>query len=209
MIKLEQLFEHLESEDELYDYDAEKYILNGEELYKIPGFTVRCYPGSTAEEYAKKYGFNLKYICDEHTEETIPAVLPTCTQTGLTEGVKCAECDEILISPEIVPASGHDYKAVVTAPTCTQPGFTSYVCACSDSYEDDITEPVGHKDADNNKRCDNCNEQLSTEDNDNAQNTCSHMCHQSGFMGFIWKIVNFFGKLFGTNPVCECGAAHY
>ncbi len=39
--------------------------------------------------------------------------------------------------------------------------------------------------------------------------TCNHMCHQSGFMGFIWKIVQFFWKLFKMNPKCECGAAHY
>ncbi|MBQ3137238.1 MAG: leucine-rich repeat domain-containing protein [Clostridia bacterium] len=38
---------------------------------------------------------------------------------------------------------------------------------------------------------------------------CSHLCHKSGFMGFIWKIINFFSKLFKTNPVCACGAAHY
>ena len=38
---------------------------------------------------------------------------------------------------------------------------------------------------------------------------CNHMCHKQGFMGFIWKIVKFFSKLFGTNPTCECGVAHY
>lgn len=40
-------------------------------------------------------------------------------------------------------------------------------------------------------------------------NTCSHICHKSGFLGFIWKVINFFQKLFGISPVCECGAAHY
>jgi chromosome segregation ATPase len=43
----------------------------------------------------------------------------------------------------------------------------------------------------------------------NAVADCDHMCHQSGIMGFFWKIVNFFSKLFGSNPVCECGIAHY
>ena len=38
---------------------------------------------------------------------------------------------------------------------------------------------------------------------------CEHMCHKQGFMSFIWKIVNFFQKLFKMNPVCECGVAHY
>ena len=42
-----------------------------------------------------------------------------------------------------------------------------------------------------------------------ADGDCDHLCHKSGFMGFIWKIVQFFWKLFKMNPVCECGAAHY
>ncbi|MBR5826256.1 MAG: hypothetical protein IKY78_04125, partial [Clostridia bacterium] len=42
-----------------------------------------------------------------------------------------------------------------------------------------------------------------------TDSTCDHLCHKDGFMGFIWKIVKFFWKLFKMNPVCECGAAHY
>lgn len=42
-----------------------------------------------------------------------------------------------------------------------------------------------------------------------AAPTCDHLCHKSGFVGVIWKIVRFFWKLFNMNPVCECGAAHY
>ena len=38
---------------------------------------------------------------------------------------------------------------------------------------------------------------------------CDCNCHKSGFVGFIWKIVRFFSKLFGTNKVCACGKAHY
>ncbi len=54
------------------------------------------------------------YVADEtaalgHTEEIIPAVEATCTETGLTEGVKCAVCGEILVAQEVVPALGHDF----------------------------------------------------------------------------------------------------
>ena len=38
---------------------------------------------------------------------------------------------------------------------------------------------------------------------------CDHLCHKTGFLGFIWKIIQFFSKLFKANPVCSCGAAHY
>ena len=42
-----------------------------------------------------------------------------------------------------------------------------------------------------------------------ANSTCDHLCHKSGFIGFIWKIVQLFSKLFKINPTCECGVAHY
>ncbi len=42
-----------------------------------------------------------------------------------------------------------------------------------------------------------------------TDDTCDHLCHKSGFIGFIWKIVRFFWKLFRMNPTCSCGAAHY
>ena len=45
-----------------------------------------------------------------HTEEVIPAVEATCTETGLTEGVKCSVCGEILVAQEVVPALGHDWQ---------------------------------------------------------------------------------------------------
>ena len=43
-----------------------------------------------------------------HTPEVIPAVAPTCTTDGRTEGSRCAVCGVILTAPETVPA-GHRY----------------------------------------------------------------------------------------------------
>ncbi len=41
-----------------------------------------------------------------HTEVTIPAVAPTATAAGLTEGKKCSVCGEILVAQQVVPATG-------------------------------------------------------------------------------------------------------
>ena len=41
-------------------------------------------------------------------------------------------------------AHEHSYEAVVTAPTCTEGGYTTYTCACGDSYVADETEALGH-----------------------------------------------------------------
>ena len=39
----------------------------------------------------------------------------------------------------------HDYKAVVTEPTCTEQGYTTYTCTkCNDSYVDNYTNALGH-----------------------------------------------------------------
>ena len=61
----------------------------------------------------------------EHTEETIPGKAATCTETGLTDGVKCSVCGTVLVAQQEIPATGH---TVVTdegkAPTCTETGLT-------------------------------------------------------------------------------------
>ncbi|MBE6941942.1 MAG: hypothetical protein E7455_06670 [Ruminococcaceae bacterium] len=41
-------------------------------------------------------------------------------------------------------ALGHSYNAVVTAPTCTEDGYTTYTCACGDSYTADVVAATGH-----------------------------------------------------------------
>ena len=50
-----------------------------------------------------------------HTEVIIEGKAPTCTEAGLTEGVKCAECGEILVAQEEIPALGHDWKGTSCA----------------------------------------------------------------------------------------------
>ena len=41
-------------------------------------------------------------------------------------------------------ADGHDYEAVVTDPTCTEAGYTTYTCTCGHSYVGDEVEATGH-----------------------------------------------------------------
>lgn len=38
----------------------------------------------------------------------------------------------------------HTYQTSVTAPTCTEQGYTTYTCACGDSYVDDYVAATGH-----------------------------------------------------------------
>ena len=38
----------------------------------------------------------------------------------------------------------HSHKAVVTPPTCTVQGYTTYTCSCGDTYIDDYVAKAGH-----------------------------------------------------------------
>lgn len=46
-----------------------------------------------------------------HTPVTIAAVASTCTTIGYTSGEKCAECNELLIEPQPIPALEHQWTA--------------------------------------------------------------------------------------------------
>ena len=46
---------------------------------------------------------------------------------------------------DAAPTHSHTYDAVITAPTCTQQGYTTHTCAeCGDTYKTDIVEAKGH-----------------------------------------------------------------
>ncbi len=60
-----------------------------------------------------------------HTEEVLAGKTATCTEVGLTEGKKCAECGEILTAQTEIPALGHKEEVLVgKAATCTEKGLT-------------------------------------------------------------------------------------
>ena len=87
-----------------------------------------------AQEVADALGHDM--IVDE-------AVAPDCVNTGLTEGSHCSRCDHT-VAQEVVPANGHNHSAVVTAPTCTTSGYTTYICHCGDTYTDNEVNALGH-----------------------------------------------------------------
>lgn len=79
-----------------------------------------------------------------HTEVIDQALAPTCTEAGLTEGMHCSVCKEVLISQEEIEALGHDFDTVVVNPTCTEQGYTTFTCHCGYSYVGDYIGVLGH-----------------------------------------------------------------
>ena len=66
----------------------------------------------------------------------------TCTEAGHTD-FTCAACGHTRREYG-ESARGHKYEPDVTVPGCTDGGFTTYTCACGDSYVADHTDPLGH-----------------------------------------------------------------
>lgn len=83
----------------------------------------------------------------EGEQVTEHEVAATCTTDGSYDTVVyCAVCDaELSRVTTTVPAAGHDYESVVTAPTCTEQGYATHTCiVCGDSYMDNYVEATGH-----------------------------------------------------------------
>ena len=114
-----------------------------------------------------------------HTEETLPAVAPTCTEAGLTEGKHCSVCKTVFVAQESVPELGHDYEGAVTAePTCTEKGVMTYTCKndAGHTYTEDI-DAKAHVDENKDHVCDNgCDVAQGT----HREGEGSHACEYCG-----------------------------
>lgn len=80
-----------------------------------------------------------------HTEEAIAAKAATCIEKGLTAGVKCSVCDEILTAQTEIAAAGHKYDNACDV-------------FCNVCNTERVTDD--HKDEDKNLLCDECEAEL-------------------------------------------------
>lgn len=105
---------------------------------------------------------DISYSC-VHTYDTGTVTKePTCTENG-EKTYTCSKCEHTSVASisklghsysdglcvvcglRDPDACEHEYEAVVTEPTCTEGGYTTYTCSsCGDSYVDNYTDPTGH-----------------------------------------------------------------
>lgn len=140
----------------------------------------------------------------------------------------------VLSSTVYVPHS-HSYTPVVTAPTCSSMGYTTYICTCGECYLTNYVASKGHTIINVPAKAPTCTttgyeayeycsacsystmKQVQAINHSfsgsvcslcgyDAADDCSHMCHKGGI---IWKFICFFLKLLKFNQVCTCGMAHY
>lgn len=92
------------------------------------GGTATCTDKAECESCAVPYGDALGHI---------PGTEADCTHDQLCTREGCGEV--------LTEKFGHDYTAIVTKPTCTKLGYTTYTCSrCEDSYQADQTAARGH-----------------------------------------------------------------
>ena len=100
-----------------------------------------CTCGAVSDTATFTYGDPLG-----HTEKIIPAVSPTCTEHGYTEGIECSVCHEILTAPTEVPATGHSYGdwTIIKEATCTEEGLKQRTCTVCSTMEEEIIPMTEH-----------------------------------------------------------------
>ena len=69
--------------------------------------------------------------------------VPTCTEIGWIAYETCLICN--YTTYQEIPATGHLYASTNTEPTCTEQGYTTYVCHCGHSYISDYVSAYGHR----------------------------------------------------------------
>ncbi len=81
-------------------------------------------------------------------DELVP---PTCTESGLMAGKHCADCGEVLLAQEVIPALSpdgtHSFTGNVTqakAPTCTEDGSRLIYCIRCMAYMEEPIPAYGH-----------------------------------------------------------------
>ena len=99
----------------------------------------------TDEVPALGHNFGDWYVTKEATEEAEGEEQRDCSRCDKSETRSIPKLDHV-----------HDYTSVVTDPTCTEGGYTTYTCSCGDSYVTDEVPALGHDYEDGS--CNRCGE---------------------------------------------------
>lgn len=146
--------------------------------------------------------------CEHIWGEEATVVTPaTCGARG--SAVYSCTCEDCTAQKTVFTSVSHEWGAPVAlrAETCTDNGV--YKCTCTGCGEEKVLNvpATNYRDNNGDDQCDSCGK--TAEEHGVKPINCFCHCHSGGFRGFIFKITNFFNKLFKLNKTCACGVAHY
>ncbi len=100
------------------------------------GDTYTCYRSEDGESFTEIFAYENTGIKAEK--------IAIDAYTGMTEGYTFYLQSLTFEGGGAPVVHVHEYTEVVTAPTCTEKGYTTYTCACGDSYVGDEVAALGH-----------------------------------------------------------------
>lgn len=97
------------------------------------------------DEVKQNYGGKITWVvsCDHNFGDWYETKAPTEEEEG-EERRDCEKCDHYETRTKEKLCQTHNYVSVITEPTCTKQGYTTYTCDCGYSYVDNYIEPLGH-----------------------------------------------------------------
>ncbi|MBQ7358043.1 MAG: phosphodiester glycosidase family protein [Clostridia bacterium] len=168
------------------------------------------------DENAHSYTNSCDEYCNEcglqraasHNETTVTGQKATCIEDGLTDGVMCSACGEILVKQEVIKATGHSF----TGDTCDNCGTTRCARHVYDNRCDAICNNTGcgyEREVINHyytSDCDaDCNECGATRvaGKHTYSNACDTTCDECG----ATRTVGAHTYSYACDAICnECGA---
>ena len=118
------------------DYFTGLCMLNGK-LYYNTATELRCLDPETLEDeavYTPDTSTGYIYGCAVRGDKMCYEIKQSPNETGVRYEIPL----------ETIGVHVHSYTAAVTAPTCTEAGYTTHTCACGDSYKDTYVDALGH-----------------------------------------------------------------
>lgn len=122
------------------DADATSLKLSAHDLsdgvYTAPSCTVHGNTSFTCSDCGEPFVvYHEGESATGHTETVLKSVAPTCSATGLTEGVVCSTCGETILQQFVIPSNPDNHVPVIdegVAATCTSTGLGegSHCSAC-------------------------------------------------------------------------------
>lgn len=102
-----------------------------------------------------------------HTEKILPAIPPSCTEVGLTEGKECSVCGEVLVAQTVIEKLAHTEEIIeAKAPSCKATGLTEgkKCSSCGEIMQaQEIVERLSHTEEIIASRQPSCTQEGATE----------------------------------------------